>query len=209
MGKIDSSTKSLYPRSLRVLVNELSKLPSIGRKSAQRLAYHLVVEQPESASLLAASIESASKEVELCERCHFLADSKLCSICSDDGRDPELLCVVEKPADVLAIEKTSRFEGRYHVLHGLWSPSVSSGADDKIRLASLFERILNQKEVKEVLIATGTTVEGDATALYIANVLREAEVKASRIAQGMPMGGELEYADEITIIHAIEDRKRI
>ena len=207
-----------FPASLRRLVNELSKLPTVGEKTALKLAYHLVVGSPESSHPLAEALKDASEQVRLCSRCFFLSEEELCSICQDQSRDEGLICVVERPVDAMAIERTGRFQGGYHVLHNLWSPSKGQGTDI-LRLERLIERLkaYSTEEVggnedssgPEVLIATSTTVEGDATALFIANSLSETldGIKVSRIAQGMPMGGELEFADEITLSHAIQGRR--
>jgi len=199
-----------YPKSIKKLVNELSKLPTIGEKTALRLAYHLVTGDQNESLLLAKKIKDSVENVQLCANCFFLSEESLCTICQDTSRERNIICVVERPADVLAIERTSRFNGLYHVLHGLWSPAQGVKAQTS-KLGSLFDRVLselNPDDISEVLVATGTTVEGDATALYIANTLNEAGIRVSRIAQGMPKGGELEFADEVTLTHAIQGRKQ-
>lgn len=205
-----------FPEPLRRLVNEFSKLPTIGEKTALKLAYHLVVTKREGSGALVDALQTASQEVGLCENCFFLSEGPLCTICQDESRDKNLVCVVERPVDALAIERTGRFNGLFHVLHSLWSPSKGRSTES-MNLDRLLERLSENASNssglsdKEVLIATSTTVEGDATALYIANLISESlsEVKVSRIAQGMPMGGELEFADEMTLSHAIQGRRQI
>ena len=201
-----------YPKAMRRLINELSKLPSIGEKSAIRLAYHLISTENVNVELLAEAIKSSKTQISYCEQCFFLSELKLCDICQDKNRDKTKFCVVERPADVIAIEKSGGFEGLYHVLHGLWSP-MQGISTDKIKFKELFDRIAIGSSigepVNEIVLATGTTVEGDATALYLANSLEELGVNVTRIAQGMPKGGELEYADEVTLSHAFQGRRRI
>lgn len=196
-----------FPPAMMKLVAELSKLPSIGEKSATRLAYHLVSRNRELCNTLSASLLDAARLVTLCEQCFFLSQEPLCSICRNANRDPSLLCVVEKPMDVIAIERVGDFRGLYHVLHGLWAPLRGQGPET-MRLSELAER-LKSGVVKEVIVATGATVEGDATALYIARMLKEFGVKSTRLAQGMPKGGELEYADDITLARAFSGRSEI
>jgi len=203
-----------YPRAMRRLINELSKLPSIGEKSATRLAYHLVTAHNADSLNLAEAIKLAKTETILCRECFFLSANTLCEICSDHTRDATQICVVEKPADVVAIERSGGYRGRYHVLHGLWSPlrGISPG---EIKIDELITRIVGDNQsnssgtisVNEVVLATSTTVEGDATALYIANAVSKYGIKVSRIAQGIPKGGDVEYADDLTLSHAIEGRK--
>ena len=195
-----------YPKKMLKLIAELSKLPSIGQKSAARLAYSLILSDRIDANHLAESIVDAKSSIKLCKNCFHLAEDDLCMICSDINRDDSLICVVEKPADVIALEVSGVFSGSYHVLHGLWSP-LKGISPDKIRLKELFQRIKGSHDLSELLVATPTTVEGDATALYISQELEDSSIKTSRIAQGLPKGGELEYADVITIGHAISGRK--
>lgn len=192
---------------MRKLIAELSKLPTIGEKSATRLAYHLIKSENGQANTLANAILAASASVKLCERCFFLSESSLCSICSNTNRDSSLLCVVEKPMDLVAIERVGEYRGYYHVLHGLWAPLRGMGPED-MKLAELMDRIVSAS-FKEIILATGSTVEGDATALYIANLLHEQGVATSRLAQGMPKGGELEYADELTLARAFAGRNSL
>jgi len=192
---------------MQKLISELSKLPSIGEKSAARLAYHLVSSDKELAGTLAKALLDASQSIKLCQRCFFLAEADLCTICKNSSRDQSMLCVLEKPMDLLAIERMGEYKGCYHVLHGLWAPLKGQGPES-MRLNELVERI-KADQIKEVIIATSSTVEGDATALYIARLLSEMGVKSSRLAQGMPRGGELEYADDITLSRALSGRSVI
>ncbi|WKZ57941.1 MAG: recombination mediator RecR [Bdellovibrionota bacterium] len=192
------------PQSLQRLIKELSRLPSIGEKTATRLAYHLVTSSNANPLQLAEALSSAQSAVRWCSTCFFFAEEGRCPLCSDGGRDGTILCVVEKPMDVLAVERTSSFRGSYHVLHGLWSP-LKGRTPESIRIAELLKRV-QEGGVREVILATGSTVEGDATALYIARALRSLGVTASRLAQGMPKGGELEYADDVTLSRALAGR---
>lgn len=192
------------PQSMQKLIREFSRLPSLGEKSATRLAYYLVNNHRELALSLAGALKNASERVKLCRECFYLCEDDLCSICRNSARDGSLLCVVEKPADLMAIERVGEYRGLYHVLHGLWAPLRGQGPES-MKLAELVARI-KQGKIKEVIIATGSTVEGDATALYVARLLGELGVKSSRLAQGMPKGGELEYADEVTLSRAFSGR---
>ena len=199
---------------MRRLINELTKLPSVGEKSAVRLAYHLITGDERAAHHLAEAILSVKQAIKRCALCHGLTESETCSICSDSSRLKSLICVVEKPADVLAIERSGGFRGLYHVLHGLWSPlrGVDPGKTTLPSLMSRLERSHREAtsvKVEELLLATSTTVEGDATALYIATNVSSLPVRVTRIAQGLPKGGELDYADEITLSHAIAGRRQL
>ncbi|MFN8390087.1 MAG: recombination mediator RecR [Bdellovibrionota bacterium] len=200
-----------FPPALRRLVNELTKLPSIGEKSAIRLAYHLLMRDPAESRALATAINDAREQTKFCEVCFAICEGTICSICNDPNRDRTVLCVVEKPSDVLVIERSGGYRGLYHVLHGLWSPLRGVGPE-KTRIGDLFRRLEASKKenadpIGEVVLATGSTVEGDATALYIAKAVSDLGISATRIAQGMPKGGELEFADEITLSHALEGRR--
>ena len=192
---------------MQKLIAELSRLPSIGEKSATRLAYHLLNNRKDLALSLADSLKRAADSVRLCERCFFLTEEPLCSICNNPSRDSSLLCVVEKPMDLVAVERVGEYKGLYHVLHGLWAPLKGQGPES-MKLKELLER-LKGGSVSEVIIATSSTVEGDATAIYIARLVSELGVKSSRLAQGIPKGGELEYADEITLSRAFSGRSKI
>lgn len=202
---------------MRRLVNELTKLPSIGEKSAARLAYHLLMRDPAESKALAAAINEARENTRFCETCFSLCEGERCSVCSDPARDQSVVCVVEKPADVIVLERSGGFRGLYHVLHGLWSPLRGVGPE-QTKIGELFRRLRRTNDdrsagapakIIEVVLATGSTVEGDATALYIARTVSEMGITASRIAQGLPKGGELEYADEITLSHALQGRRSI
>jgi recombination protein RecR len=198
---------SAIPRSLLQLINDLTQLPSIGEKSATRLAYHMVTQNSDSAKTLAQSIIKACNEVTLCSDCFALSESKQCSICSNTARDRKIICAVEKPIDLFAIEKLSEYKGLYHVLHGVWSPLKGIGRAE-LRIDQLLKRALDIN-CCEIIIATSVTVDGDATALYISKLLAEHGIKTSRLAQGMPKGGELEYADELTLSRAFSGRRPI
>ena len=201
----------VFPASMRHLINELSKLPSVGEKSATRLAYHLVTTDKANALALARAIAEARERVGYCQECFGFAEANLCSICADQKRDRAIICVVEKPADIVALERSSGFKGLYHVLHGLWSPMRGVRPEDT-KINELIGRVkanaAGGAKVREVIIATSTTIEGDATAMFISGALEGCDVSISRIARGMPKGGELEYADEITISYALEGRRR-
>lgn len=212
------------PASLQRLIRELSRLPSIGERSATRLAYHLLNSDPDQALELSSSITSALENVQECAQCYFFCErgpdnnaiagssvgaGSLCSVCGDLGRDGGVLCVVEKPADVVAIERVGEFSGKYHVLHGLWSP-LRGITPEKLRFRELMSRIESaQPRVSEVILALSSTVEGDATAMYIARALSSLGVNSSRLAQGLPKGGELEYADEFTLSRAFSGRNTL
>lgn len=193
-----------FPRSIQKLIREFQKLPSIGEKSATRLAYHIVNNDPKLADTLAAALVETIQSVTFCKQCFALTDTEECSICTDDRRDSSLLCVVEKPMDVLAFERVGEFKGRYHVLHGVWAPLRGQGPES-MKLNELVAR-LKDSDVQEVIVATGSTVEGDATALYVARLIEELGIRASRLAQGMPKGGELEYLDDVTLARALSGR---
>lgn len=200
-----------YPSSMRRLVNELTKLPSIGEKSAQRLAYYLVTNTKDLSHSLAAAIANAKETISTCPCCYCLTEGPACPLCEDASRDKHLICVVEKPADVFALERSGGYRGVYHVLHGLWSP-LKGITPEAIRIPELVSRVRSLSERAEnkqieILIATGTTVEGDATAMFIAQALNPIGIRVTRIAQGLPKGGELEFADDLTLHQAIEGRR--
>ena len=197
-----------YPRSLNKLINELGKLPGIGGKTAQRLAFHILSLSDREAAELADAILDAKKSLHYCEVCGNLTDSEKCRICTDASRDASVICVVETPQDVMAMERVKEYRGRYHVLHGTISPMDGVGPND-INLASLVRRLQAEPEVKELIIATNPNIEGEATAMYIANLLKDTGIKITRIAHGLPIGGDLEYADEVTLLKAIEGRREI
>jgi len=197
----------VFPPALQRLVKELSKLPSVGEKTATRLAYHLVANDRGLAQSLGETLKQAADSVRLCDRCFFLSEESLCTICKNSSRDSSLLCVVEKPVDLVAIERVGEYKGLFHVLHGLWAPLRGQGPDS-MKLKELMARI-RVEPITEVIIATSATVEGDATALYVGRLLAEAGVKATRPAQGLPKGGELEYADDVTLSRAFAARSTL
>lgn len=194
-----------FPPAVQKLIKELSKLPSVGEKSAARLAYHLVQTNPELSRNLAAALLQASEKVKMCEECFFMSEQPLCAVCSDPRRDATQICVVEKPVDVIALERMGEFRGLYHVLHGLWAPLRGVGPE-KMKVKELVTRI-DKGTCREIILATNSTVEGEATALYISRILAEKNVSCSRPAQGMPRGAELEYADEMTLSKAFLGRQ--
>jgi recombination protein RecR len=196
-----------FPKALSRLVQQLSGLPTIGERSANRIAYHLVTAEPKLAEDLVTAISQALAEVRLCQQCFFLSDQEVCSICANSERDTSLVCVVEKPMDLIAIERAGEFRGNYHVLHGLWSPLRGKELDSS-KLNQLEQRCKNGI-VKEVILATSATVEGDATALYLSRLLSEHDVRVTRLAQGLPKGGELEYLDDFTLSKALAGRSNL
>ena len=196
-----------YPKPLNKLINELSRLPGIGGKTAQRLAFHILSMSDGDAFRLSDSIREAKEQMRYCSVCGNLTDVDPCAICSDTDRDPSVICVVESPRDVIAMEKIREFKGYYHVLHGTISPMDGIGPDD-INLKSLVLRLQDER-VQELIIATNPTIEGEATAMYIARLIKPSGIKVSRIAHGIPVGGDLEYADEVTLLKAVEGRRQL
>ena len=194
------------PRSLERLAAEFQRLPGIGAKSAARLAYHLLRSSDEEAERLAAAIREARSAVRRCSVCNTLTEEDPCEICSDPRRDGTILCVVEEPGNLAAIEKTREYRGRYHVLWGALSPLRGVGPDE-IDTAGLVRRVT--PEVREVVIATNPNVEGEATALYLARRLKGTGVRVTRIAFGLPVGGDIEYADEVTMARSLENRREL
>ncbi len=191
--------------SLDILTEQFARLPGIGRKSAQRLAFSVLKYSPEEIEAFTSAITDAKKKIHRCPVCQNLTDRELCPICSDMGRDRSVICVVEDARAVMAFEKVRSFRGVYHVLHGLISP-MSGVTPDALCLKELLLR-LEDESVREVIVATGATTEGEATAMYIARLLSPLGVKVTRLAHGIPFGGELEYADEITLSRALEGRR--
>ncbi len=189
------------------LVKELARLPGIGEKTAQRLAFHILKAGPGYAGELAAAIASVVRDVRLCSTCQTLTDRDPCAVCADDRRDPRTLCVVESVPDLLAVERTREFRGRYHVLHGALSPLDGIGPSD-LKIRELLVR-LEREPADEIVIATNPDVEGEATALYLTKLLKPLGIKVTRIAQGVPMGGELEYADQVTLARALSGRREL
>lgn len=196
-----------YPPPIERLIAELSRLPGIGPKSAQRLAFHLIKVPRQEAEELARAIMEAKERIGQCQRCFNLSEGELCGFCSDARRDSHTICVVEEARDIVAIERTGEFHGLYHVLGGAISP-IDGVGPEQLRIRELFDRV-EEDQVRELILATNPSVEGEATALYIANLAREREVKATRLASGLPVGGDLEYADEITLGRALQGRREL
>jgi recombination protein RecR len=189
------------------LSNELSRLPGIGKKTAQRLAFHIVGLPEEQVRELAVAIYNGKKNVHLCPVCYNLTDREICSVCGDDGRDRSIICVVKDARDVNALERVRDYNGLYHVLGGVISPMDGVGPDD-IRIRELMTR-LSEGEIKEVVLATNPDVEGEATAAYLTRLIKPMGIKVTRIAHGVPVGGELEYTDEITLMRAFQGRREL
>lgn len=198
---------SVYAGPVQVLIDELGRMPGVGPKSAQRIAFHLLKIPAEDANRLASSILDAKARVSWCRRCFNISEGDLCGFCADEGRDSSVLCVVEDPRDIVAVERTAEFRGRYHVLQGAISPIEGVGPE-QLRIRELLARIADEG-VEEVILATNPNIEGEATAMYLARLLKKAEVKVTRIASGLPVGGDLEYADEITLGRALEGRREV
>ena len=196
-----------FPAALERLTEQFAKLPGIGGKTAQRLAFHLLSMPEEDAREFADAILDAKKSVHLCPCCQNLTDRDLCPICDDESRDHSLICVVAEPKDVIAMERAREFSGVYHVLHGVISPLNHIGPDD-ICIRELLTRV-GKGGVREVIMATNPDTEGEATAMYISRLLRPMEVRVTRLAYGIPVGSQLEYADEVTLLRALEGRRDI
>ncbi|MGN1134794.1 MAG: recombination mediator RecR [Oscillospiraceae bacterium] len=192
---------------LVLLAEQFAKLPGIGMKTAQRLAYFVMTMSDEEAEAFASAILNAHSTVKSCNICQNLTDGDICPICSDDERDHSTICVVESPKDITAFERTNEYDGVYHVLHGLISP-LDGITPDKIRVKELLDRI-NKGDVREVIMATNPTVEGEATAMYISKLLKPLGIRVTRLAFGLPIGGTLEFADEVTLFKALENRNEI
>lgn len=199
--------ESKFSPSLDRLVELIAKLPGLGRKSAARLALHILLQPAEEAKNLAQAILDVKSKIQLCLTCSNFTEEEYCSLCRDMRRDRGLICVVETPGDVLRLERTGSFRGLYHVLGGALSPLEGVGPED-LRIAQLFER-LNNGSVREVILATNATSDGDATAIYLARELKERHVAVSRLARGVPIGAELEHVDEVTLASAMEARTKI
>lgn len=195
----------MFEGPVQDLIDAFRRLPGIGYKSAQRLAFHLLKAPAEEAHSLADAIMAAKEKVAICRQCFNVSEGELCNFCRDPRRDVSLVCVVEEPADIIAVERTQEFRGSYHVLGGHISPMDGIGPDD-LRIKDLLTRI-GGGEIKEVIVCTNPTVEGEATALYLANLIKPLEVRVTRIASGLPVGGDLEYADEVTLGRALEGRR--
>ena len=194
----------VYSSQITALVEQLSRLPGIGAKSAQRLAFHIINMPKDQVQNLAGTIVSAREKIRYCSCCWNLTDSELCPICANPKRDHHVIMVVETPRDLAAYEKTGKFDGVYHVLHGAISPMLGIGPGD-IKIKELLVR-LQREDVREVIIATNSSLEGEATAMYISKLIKPAGIKVTRIASGVPVGGDLEYIDEVTLTRALDGR---
>lgn len=197
-----------YAKPLNKLIKELSKLPGIGGKSAQRLAFHILSMEDSDAKAIASAIVEAKDEMKYCSVCGNLSDTDPCSICASSERDSSIICVVENPRDVAAIERMKEYRGLYHVLHGAISPMDGIGPED-INLKQLIIRLQENDDVEEIILATNPNIEGEATAMYAAKLIKPSGIRVSRIAHGIPIGGDLEYADEVTLSKALEGRKEV
>ena len=197
----------MYEGPIQDLIDELSRLPGIGPKSAQRLAFYMVKAPSDDARRLAEAIVAAKERVRFCRECFSVAEGELCRICRDPGRDLAVICVVEEPKDQAAVEKAGVIKGRYHVLGGAISPLEGIGPDD-LRVQELLDRVA-RNGVREVILATNPNLEGNATAMYVAGLLKPLGLKVTRLASGLPVGGDLEYADEVTLGQALEGRREM
>jgi recombination protein RecR len=205
----------MFASPIARLVQQLGKLPGIGEKTAARLAFHILRASPEDAAALAAAIAEVKQKIRFCSVCCDLTETDPCAVCRDARRDPGVVCVVAQPQDVVAIERTGGYRGRYHVLHGVLSPLDGIGPDD-LRVTELVSRCAaggdgaaGDQAIREAILATSPSVEGEATAVYLAKLLRPLGVRATRIATGVPIGGELEYADQVTLARAIDGRREM
>jgi recombination protein RecR len=197
----------VYAGPVQDLIDELGRMPGVGPKSAQRIAFHLLKLSRDDALRLARAITEVKDKVAFCERCFNVSEGPLCGICADERRDPHLLCVVEEPKDIVSVEKTHEFKGRYHVLQGAISPIEGIGPD-QLKVKELLGR-LDPEGVTEVILCTNPNIEGEATAMYLARLLKPLGIKVTRIASGLPVGGDLEYADELTLGRALEGRREV
>ena len=198
---------SIYTPALQKLIDELGKLPGVGPKSAQRIAFHLIKIPEQDALSLADAIQQAKQKVRFCETCFNMSDEAICEICSDSQRDSSLICVVEEPRDIVALERTREYKGLYHVLQGAINPIDGIGPE-QLKIRELLER-LKGNTVVEVILCTNPNIEGEATAMYLAKLIEPLGIQVSRIASGLPVGGDLEYADELTLGRALEGRRNI
>ena len=196
-----------YAEPMARLIEELRRLPGIGSKSAQRIAFHLLKAEPEETERLAVALRDLKQNIRLCEVCNNFTDISPCAYCSDVSRDSRLLCVIEEPANIVPIERTGKYRGRYHVLHGVLSPLQGIGPD-QLRIANLLERVKGGG-IEEIIVATNPNVEGEATAMYLSKLLKPLGVRVTRIAMGIPVGGELEYTDSATVAKAMEGQKEL
>lgn len=196
----------IYSGHINKLIEQLSRLPGVGAKSAQRLAFHIINMPKEEVEGIANAMISAKEHIHYCKECYTLTDEELCPICKDPNRNHKQIMVVEQTRDMAAYEKTGKYEGVYHVLHGAISPMLGIGPSD-IKLAELMKRL--QKDVDEVIIATNSNLEGETTAMYISKMIKQAGINVTRIASGVPVGGDLEYIDEVTLLRALEGRTEL
>jgi recombination protein RecR len=194
-----------YPAPVARLIDELRKLPGVGPKSAQRIAFHLLKSEPPDVARLGEAVSQLLQDIRLCATCNAITDRETCDFCTDPGRSDRTICVVEEPHNLLAVERTRDFRGRYHVLHGSLSP-LSGVGPDELRLQGLLDRV-RPGGVEEVILATSPTVEGEATAVYLARLLKPLGVRVTRIAMGIPVGSDLEWADEVTMAKSLEGRR--
>ncbi|MNP23472.1 Recombination protein RecR [compost metagenome] len=197
----------MYSNSVNRLINQFEKLPGIGHKSAVRLAFYILESSHESAKEMADAIVDAKQKVKFCSKCFNITETDPCSICSNTKRDESIICILESVKDVTAMEKTHEYKGLYHVLHGCISPMNNVSAAD-IKIKELLERLKDDK-IKEIILATNPTIEGEATAMYISRLIKPLGITVTRIAHGIPVGGDIEYTDEITLIKAIEGRREM
>jgi recombination protein RecR len=197
----------VYAGPVQDLIDELGRLPGVGPKSAQRIAFHLLKVDKEEALRLARAVTEVKERTSLCTRCFNVAEAELCSLCTDPRRDPSVVCVVEDPRDIVAVEKTGEFRGRYHVLQGAINPIEGIGPD-QLRVRELLARI-EPEVIGEAILCTNPNLEGEATAMYLARLLKPLGVRVTRIASGLPVGGDLEYADELTLGRALEGRREV
>jgi len=197
----------MYADAVQAVIDELGRLPGVGPKSAQRLAFHLMKLSVEDTSRLTSAIDEMKVRIRFCDRCFNISEAELCPVCADDRRDGSVLCVVEEPRDIVAVERTGEFGGRYHVLGGAISPIEGVGPD-QLRIRELLAR-LDEEGVTEVILATNPNIEGEATAMYLARLLAPLGLEVTKIASGLPVGGDLEYADELTLGRALEGRRRL
>jgi recombination protein RecR len=198
---------SVYAGPVQELIDELGRLPGVGPKSAQRIAFHLLKLSKDDANRLAHAITEVKDRIAFCTRCFNIAEGEECGICSDDRRDPTIVCVVEEPRDIVSVEKTQEFHGRYHVLQGAISP-IDGVGPDQLRVKELLQRI-EPEGITEVILCTNPNLEGEATAMYLGRLLKPLGLSVTRIASGLPVGGDLEYADELTLGRALEGRREV
>jgi recombination protein RecR len=198
---------NIYEGPVQALIDELGRLPGVGPKSAQRIAFYLLKADAVDAKRLAAAIVDAKDRVSWCRRCFNISEGELCHFCRDDRRDAQLICVVEESRDIVSVERTGEFRGLYHVLQGAISPIEGIGPE-QLRVKELLARV-GDDDVTEVILATNPNIEGEATAMYLARLLKPLEIKVTRIASGLPVGGDLEYADEVTLGRALEGRREV